>query len=156
MHLHCPIGGANGNITDSYLLCHGQEPCIKCRHAHLQEDTERRMEWKQVLDSTIAVLQEQLAMHPQTGLLADFLVYSTSEKRYKPAAGELHLLHPMMDNTVCSRHSLWLLKALNLVLTAWSFYLKARFWRRTMMVSMAGTPAGECQAPCVAAFVDLG
>lgn len=46
------------------------------------------MEWKQVLDCTIAVLQEQLALHPKTGLLADFLVYSTAEKRYKPAKGK--------------------------------------------------------------------
>lgn len=47
------------------------------------------MEWRQVLDCTIAVLQEQLALHPTTGLLADFLVYSTAEKRYKPAEGTL-------------------------------------------------------------------
>lgn len=48
------------------------------------------MEWKQVLDSTITVLQDQLALHPQTGLVADFLVWSPSEKRYKPAEGTLH------------------------------------------------------------------
>lgn len=67
-----------------------------CKRAHLQEDIERRTEWKQVLDCTIAVLQEQLALHPQTGLLADFLVYSTAEKRYKPAEGKLQPFLPTL------------------------------------------------------------
>ncbi len=54
-----------------------------------QEDTERAKEWKQVLDSTIAVLQHQLRLHPQTGLLADFLVYDHSERCYKPCEGKV-------------------------------------------------------------------
>ena len=71
------------------------------------------MEWKQVLDSSIAVLHDQLALHPQTGLLADFLVYSTPEKRYKPAEGKLYSSHPMVDSAGCSKHSVWLFKALS-------------------------------------------
>ena len=55
----------------------------------MQEDTKRSKEWKQVLDSTIAVLQDQLALHPETGLLADFLVYSPSKKHYRPAKGKI-------------------------------------------------------------------
>jgi len=54
-----------------------------------QEDTERAKEWKQVLDSTIAALQHQLRLHPQTGLLADFLVYDHSERCYKPCEGKI-------------------------------------------------------------------
>lgn len=56
---------------------------------YMQEDTARSKEWRQVLDSTIAVLQDQLALHPETGLLADFLVYSPPEKRYKPSEGKI-------------------------------------------------------------------
>ena len=58
-------------------------------HTPLQVDTERAQEWKQVLDSSVAVLQDQLALHPQTGLLADFLVYNPAEKRYKPSEGKV-------------------------------------------------------------------
>ncbi|DBA92104.1 TPA: hypothetical protein ACH3X1_015830 [Trebouxia sp. C0004] len=54
-----------------------------------EEDTERAKEWKQVLDSTIAVLQHQLSLHPQTGLLADFMVYNHSEQCYKPCEGKM-------------------------------------------------------------------
>lgn len=78
----------------------------KCKRAQLQEDTERRAEWKQVLDCTIAVLQEQLALHPQTGLLADFLVYSTAEKRYKPAEGMLPPFLPMIGRSFASSNTL--------------------------------------------------
>ena len=35
------------------------------------------------------VLQQQLALHPDTGLLADFLVYDHSEKSYKPSKGKV-------------------------------------------------------------------
>ena len=35
------------------------------------------------------LLQQQLALHPDTGLLADFLVYNKSEKRYKPSKGKI-------------------------------------------------------------------
>ncbi|KAL3157183.1 hypothetical protein ABBQ38_001422 [Trebouxia sp. C0009 RCD-2024] len=67
--------------ASDYMLTHFQ--------LFSEEDTERKMEWKQVLDSTITVLQDQLALHPQTGLVADFLVWSPSEKRYKPAEGKI-------------------------------------------------------------------
>lgn len=114
----------------------------------MQEDTERRMEWKQVLESTIAVLNDQLALHPQTGLLADFLVYSVSEKRYKPAEGKLHLFHPshpMVDSGVSLRHSVWSVKAFLSCSDCMVLFLKARSWRKTMMASMVGTLVGECQ-----------
>lgn len=58
-------------------------------HTPLQVDTERAQEWKQVLDSSIAVLQYQYALHPQTGLLADFLVYNQAQKRYQPSEGKV-------------------------------------------------------------------
>ena len=35
------------------------------------------------------LLEQQLALHPDTGLLADFLVYNKSEKRYKPSKGKV-------------------------------------------------------------------
>lgn len=35
------------------------------------------------------LLEQQLALHPDTGLLADFLVYNKSEKRYKPSIGKI-------------------------------------------------------------------
>ena len=54
-----------------------------------QVDTERSSEWLSVIDATVRVLQHQLALHPDTGLLADFLVYDHSEKTYKPSQGRI-------------------------------------------------------------------
>ncbi len=55
----------------------------------LQVDTERTQKWKTVIDAIVELLQQQLALHPDTGLLADFLVYNKSEKRYKPSKGKI-------------------------------------------------------------------
>lgn len=54
-----------------------------------QVDTERSSDWVSVINATVAVLQQQLALHPDTGLLADFLVYDHSQKRYKPPKGRI-------------------------------------------------------------------
>jgi len=55
----------------------------------LQVDAQRSQQWSSVIEASVQVLQQQLALHPETGLLADFLVYNKSEKRYKPAMGTL-------------------------------------------------------------------
>ncbi|KAL0043281.1 hypothetical protein WJX79_000224 [Trebouxia sp. C0005] len=52
-------------------------------------DTQRGQQWRSVIKASIQVLQQQLALHPETGLLADFLVYNKSEKRYKPSKGKI-------------------------------------------------------------------
>ena len=63
--------------------------CLLTAEFDQQEDTERAKKWKQVVESTIAVLQHQLRLHPETGLLADFLVYDHSERCYKPCEGKV-------------------------------------------------------------------
>ena len=55
----------------------------------LQVDTQRSKQWSSVIEASVQVLQQQLALHPETGLLADFLVYNKSEKRYKPSKGKI-------------------------------------------------------------------
>ena len=55
----------------------------------LQVDKERSSNWVSVIDATVGVLQQQLALNPDTGLLADFLVYDHSEDKYKPAKGKI-------------------------------------------------------------------
>ena len=55
----------------------------------LQVDTQRSKQWGSVIKASVQVLQQQLALHPETGLLADFLVYNKSEKRYKPSKGKI-------------------------------------------------------------------
>ena len=55
----------------------------------MQVDTERSAEWRQVLDVTIAVLSHQLSLNPQTGLLADFLVYDHQKQQYMPCQGKV-------------------------------------------------------------------
>ena len=35
------------------------------------------------------ILRQQLALHPDTGLLADFLVYDHSQQKYKPSQGKI-------------------------------------------------------------------
>lgn len=52
-------------------------------------DTKRKEEWEGLIQATVKLLQQQLALHPDTGLLADFLVYNKSEKRYKPSKGKI-------------------------------------------------------------------
>ena len=99
------------------------------------------MEWKQVLDCTIAVLQEQLALHPQTGLLADFLVYSTAEKHYKPAEGTLPPFLPLIGRSLLHQatHDRVMLRVAKFRLVSewfWLLFVKARSWRKTMMASM--------------------
>ena len=54
-----------------------------------QEDKERSAQWSGVVNATIEVLQQQLKLHPDTGLVADFLVYNKAEKQYKPAKGKV-------------------------------------------------------------------
>ncbi|KAI8342711.1 Six-hairpin glycosidase-like protein [Chlamydoabsidia padenii] len=53
-----------------------------------QEDAERQQEWSLVIERMIKVLEEQLALHPKTGLLADYLVLDKSEK-YVPMVAEV-------------------------------------------------------------------
>ena len=55
----------------------------------MQVDTERRSQWLGVIDASVEVLQQQLALHPDTGLLADFLVYDHAQKKYKPSQGKI-------------------------------------------------------------------
>lgn len=50
-----------------------------------QEDVERSDQWGNVIDQIIAVLQEQLALHPDTGLVANFL--RLCHATYLPASG---------------------------------------------------------------------
>jgi hypothetical protein len=50
-----------------------------------QEDMERSEQWGKVIDRIITVLQEQLALHPNTGLVANFLRLCDSS--YLPASG---------------------------------------------------------------------
>ncbi|KAL0041273.1 hypothetical protein WJX77_010658 [Trebouxia sp. C0004] len=52
-------------------------------------DTQRSKQWISVIEASVQVLQQQLALHPETGLLADFLVYNKSEKRFKPSKGKI-------------------------------------------------------------------
>lgn len=40
----------------------------------LQEDSERSKEWRQVLDASVQVLQQQLELHPNTGEVSLVLV----------------------------------------------------------------------------------
>lgn len=54
-----------------------------------QIDTERSSNWVSVMNATVAVLEQQLALHPDTGLLADFLVFDHSQKRYQPSKGKI-------------------------------------------------------------------
>ena len=54
-----------------------------------QVDTERSSNWVSVINATVAVLEQQLALHPDTGLLADFLVYDHSQKKYRPSKGKI-------------------------------------------------------------------
>lgn len=54
-----------------------------------QVDTERESQWLSVIEATVKVLQQQLALHPDTGLLADFLVYDHSKNRYMPSKGRI-------------------------------------------------------------------
>ena len=42
-----------------------------------------------MIDATVQILQQQLALHPDTGLLADFLIYDHSDKKYKPSQGKI-------------------------------------------------------------------
>lgn len=55
----------------------------------MQVDTQRSKQWSSVIEASVQLLQQQLALHPETGLLADFLVYNKSEKRYKPSKGKI-------------------------------------------------------------------
>ena len=55
----------------------------------VQVDTKRSGQWQRVIKAIVELLQQQLALHPETGLLADFLVYNKSEKRYKPSKGKI-------------------------------------------------------------------
>ena len=52
-------------------------------------DKERSTEWARVVNATVQVLQQQYELHPETGLVADFLVYNHDEKCYKPAQGKV-------------------------------------------------------------------
>ena len=54
-----------------------------------QIDTERKSQWLSVIEATVKVLQQQLALHPDTGLLANFLVYDHSDNRYMPSTGKI-------------------------------------------------------------------
>ena len=56
---------------------------------YCQVDTERSSQWLGVIEATVKVLQQQLALHPDTGLLADFLVYNHSEHKYMPSKGRI-------------------------------------------------------------------
>ena len=54
-----------------------------------QVDTVRTTQWNTVIDAIVELLQQQLALHPDTGLVADFLVYNQAEKRYQPSQGKI-------------------------------------------------------------------
>lgn len=41
------------------------------------------------MNATVAVLEQQMALHPDTGLLADFLVFDHTQKRYQPSKGKI-------------------------------------------------------------------
>ncbi len=55
----------------------------------VQVDTKRSGQWQRVINAIVELLQQQLALHPKTGLLADFLVYNLAEKCYKPSQGKI-------------------------------------------------------------------
>lgn len=56
---------------------------------YCQVDTERSSQWLSVIEATVKLLQQQLALHPDTGLLADFLVYDHSKNTYLPSKGRI-------------------------------------------------------------------
>ncbi|KAI8342774.1 Six-hairpin glycosidase-like protein [Chlamydoabsidia padenii] len=53
-----------------------------------QEDAERQQEWSKVIERMIKVLEEQLALHPKNGLLADYLVLDKF-KKYVPMVAKV-------------------------------------------------------------------
>ncbi|SAM01206.1 hypothetical protein [Absidia glauca] len=53
-----------------------------------KEDLARRERWKEVIERMVAVLQQQLTLHPKTGLLADYLVLADNGS-YVPAKSRI-------------------------------------------------------------------
>ncbi|KAI7908245.1 Six-hairpin glycosidase-like protein [Cokeromyces recurvatus] len=53
------------------------------------EDKERQQYWGRVVNAVITTCQYQLTLHPQTGLIADFLQLDRRSKQYKPVTGQV-------------------------------------------------------------------
>ena len=64
----------------------------------MQVDTERREDWRRVLEAAVAAAQDNLAQHP-TGLFPDFVEYDGSARRWRPVAGRV--LERKHDGAYC-------------------------------------------------------
>ncbi|KAL3134950.1 hypothetical protein ABBQ32_007910 [Trebouxia sp. C0010 RCD-2024] len=81
--------GAGGHADKFYWVSRPSDYMLTHFKLFSEIDTERSSNWVSVMNATVAVLEQQLALHPDTGLLADFLVFDHSQKRYQPSKGKI-------------------------------------------------------------------
>ncbi|RKP07245.1 Six-hairpin glycosidase-like protein, partial [Thamnocephalis sphaerospora] len=80
---------AAATTTDASMLTRPSDYCLLYLTMFSSRHQERAMEWLQVVNATRRCINTQFHLHPQTGLVADFLVWDVQQAMYMPAPGKV-------------------------------------------------------------------
>ncbi|KAI9361016.1 Six-hairpin glycosidase-like protein [Pilaira anomala] len=82
---YAPLLGDWATPDDSaYILTRPSDFILSGFLVFKNEDKQRQQIWTKVIDNLVKTFQDQLAINPQTGLVADFLTLDSNTKKYKP------------------------------------------------------------------------
>ncbi|KAI9595189.1 Six-hairpin glycosidase-like protein [Syncephalis fuscata] len=81
--------GSGSEAVDEQWLTRPSDFIIAHLSLFSKKHTEKNAEWARVMDVTRTIMNNQYKLNPNTGLVADFLVWDSRRKMYMPAKGQV-------------------------------------------------------------------